>query len=58
MAGGRSSDGHIYISSDGHISSTELLPRTGSGWVTVNSLPRKLSALKGVTLGDVVFMTG
>ena len=39
-------------------SSTELLPRSSSVWVTVSSLPRKLFAMKGATLGGYLYMTG
>jgi len=40
------------------IASTEMLTRTSSAWVMVNNLPRKLSYLRGVTLGGVLYMTG
>merc|ERR1719312_701714 len=35
--------------SGAYISSTELLPRSSSAWVTVNNLTRNLASVKGVT---------
>ena len=40
------------------LSSTEMLTRTSSAWVMVNNLPRKISGVRGVTLGGVLYMTG
>ena len=40
------------------LSSTEMLTRTSSAWVTVNNLPRKMDGVRGVTLGGVLYMTG
>jgi len=40
------------------ISSTEILTRTSSAWVMVNSLPRKIFAVRGVTLDNILYMTG
>ena len=42
----------------GLISSTELLPRGSSAWVTVNNLPRKMYGGRGATLGTDLYMTG
>ena len=38
--------------------STEMLTRTSSAWVIVNNLPRKMTGVRGVTLGGVLYMTG
>ena len=51
VAGGSDDD-------DGILSSTEMLTRTSSAWVMVNSLPRKMDGVKGVTLGGTLYMTG
>ena len=40
------------------LSSTEMLTRTSSAWVMVNNLPRKMTGVRGVTLGGVLYMTG
>ena len=40
------------------ISSTEMLTRTSSAWVTVKNLPRKIKGLRGITLGGVLYMIG
>jgi len=40
------------------ISSTELLPRSSSAWVTVNSLPRKISGVRVATMGGSLYLTG
>ena len=40
------------------ISSTEMLTRTSSAWVTVNNFPRKISDIRGGTLGGTLYMTG
>jgi len=40
------------------LSSTEMLTRTSSAWVMVNSLPRKMQAMTGGTLGNILYMTG
>jgi len=42
----------------GLTSSTELLPRGSSAWVTVNNLPRKMYGGRGATLGTDLYMTG
>ena len=47
-----------YDDDDGRLSSTEMLTRTSSAWVMVNSLPRKISGVRGVTLGNILYMTG
>ena len=44
--------------SSNFLSSTEMLTRTSSAWVTVNKLPRKMYAMRGVTLSGVLYMTG
>jgi hypothetical protein len=38
--------------------STEMLKSTSSAWVTVNNLPRKMYGIRGVTLGNILYMTG
>jgi len=38
--------------------SAEKLTRTSSAWVMVNNLPRKMTGVKGVNLGGVLYMTG
>ena len=43
---------------DSWISSTELLPRSSSTWVTVNNLPRKISAMRVARLGGSLYVTG
>merc|ERR1719153_1845604 len=40
------------------LNSAERLTKTRSAWVMVNNLPRKITKLKGVTLGGVLYMTG
>ena len=40
------------------LNSAEKLTRTSSAWVMVNNLPRKMTGVKGVTLGGVLYMTG
>merc|ERR1719320_2144659 len=40
-----------------YISSTELLPRSSSAWVTVNNLPKSLSGVRGATLGGSLYLT-
>jgi len=40
------------------INSAEKLTRTSSAWVMVNNLPRKMTAVRGATLGGVLYMTG
>jgi len=40
------------------LSSTEVLTRTSSAWVMVNNLPRKMRGVRGVTLGNTLYMTG
>jgi len=59
VAGGIGVTSHGSSSStDGSISSTEMLTRTKCVWVTVNPLPKKMYGLRGVTLGGVLYMTG
>ena len=41
-----------------YLSSTEMLTRTSSTWVMVNNLPRRISGVRGVTLGNILYMTG
>jgi len=41
-----------------YISSTELLRRSSSAWVTVNNLPRKISDMRVARLGGSLYMTG
>ena len=44
---------------DGYkLSSTEVLASTSSAWVFANSLPRRMSGLRGVTIANSLFMTG
>ena len=52
--------GYEMMMDDGPIltSSTELLPRGSSAWVTVNNLPRKMYGGRGATLGTDLYMTG
>ena len=50
VAGGH--DGSIFYSS------TEILIGTSSAWAMVNNLPRKMRALRGVTLEGVIYLTG
>jgi len=40
------------------LNSAEKLTSTSSAWVMVNNLPRKMTGLRGVTLGGVLYMTG
>jgi len=47
--------GYDYV---GRLSSTEMLTRTSSAWVMVNSLPRKIQGVRGVTLAHILYMTG
>ena len=42
----------------GGLSSTELLPTNTSAWVKANPLPRKLYYVRGITMDDVLYMTG
>ena len=43
---------------NGHMASTEVLPKDGSQWVYAGSLPSARYELKGATLGDKLIMTG
>jgi len=49
--------GGLY-QSETYISSTELFPRSSSAWVTVNNLPRKISAMRVARLGGSLYVTG
>ena len=40
------------------LSSTEVLASTSSAWVLANNLPRKLSLVSSVTLGNTIYLTG
>ena len=40
------------------ISSTEILASTSSAWVLANNLPRKMSGVSSVTLGNIIYLTG
>ena len=39
-------------------SSTEVLASTSSAWVLANNLPRKMSGMSSVTLGNIIYLTG
>ena len=54
VVGGLSAINTYYI----YISSTELLHRNSSAWVTVNNLPRTMKAMGGATLDGFLYMTG
>merc|ERR1719477_339578 len=49
----------VFLVAGGYkLFSTEMLTRTSSAWVMVNNLPRNIYALRGVTLGNILYMTG
>ena len=50
--------GYDVAIGDKKISSTEILSGRNSTWKMVNNLPRKISALRGVTFRGVLYMTG
>merc|ERR1719481_659163 len=41
-----------------YLSSTEVLASTSSAWVLANNLPRKMSAVRSVTLSNIIYLTG
>ena len=51
VTGGVGDHGH-------YLSSTELLTSSTSSWTMARNLPRSMAALRGVTLGGVLYMTG
>jgi len=54
VAGGGRREQGWYI----RLTSTEVLTRTSSAWESVNNLPRKIAGVRGVTLGNTLYMTG
>ena len=43
---------------DNRHSSTEVLASTSSAWVLANNLPRKMSGVRSVTLGNIIYLIG
>ena len=43
---------------DNRLSSTEVLASTSSAWVLANNLPRKMSSVSSITLGNIIYLTG
>ena len=46
------------LDESGYLSSTELLTSSTSSWTMANNLPRSMYAMRGVTLGGILYMTG
>jgi len=48
----------VFLVAGGSYISTEMLTSTSSAWVMVKSLPRKVTTVGSVTLGNIIYITG